>query len=41
MQTVLMQISVEDYEELLKLLSSSDVVIDFEFLESFEEEEEN
>jgi hypothetical protein len=36
-----MQISVEDYEELLKLLSSSDVVIDFEFLESFEEEEEN
>ena len=40
MQTVLMQLHVEDYEELLKLLSNSDVVIDFEFLESFEEEEE-
>jgi len=40
MQTVLMQLRVEDYEELLKLLSNSDIVIDFEFLESFEEEEE-
>jgi hypothetical protein len=39
MQTVVMQIKVEDYQELLDLLASSDSVIDFEFIESYEEEE--